>query len=125
MTGAKTHSSTVLVVDDDAMVRSLTIRVLENAGYRVFEAHDGLEAWILLGSLKQRIDLVVSDIVMPRLDGLELMNCIETIPNPPPIILMSGYGPSVVDLERPVLTKPFRPDELLAAVEHLLAQEGG
>jgi two-component system cell cycle sensor histidine kinase/response regulator CckA len=118
------HKQTILVVDDEATVRSLTARMLEEHGYSVIEAEDGLEAWTLLESMAERIDLVVSDVVMPRLDGLELARCMEIMPSPRPILLMSGYGLGALDFERPLLVKPFRAHELLAAVRRLLEAPG-
>ena len=118
------RKQTILVVDDEASVRSLTTRMLEEHGYSVVEAHDGSEAWTLLESMAGRIDVVVSDVVMPRLDGLELARCMGIMPHPPPILLMSGYGLSALELERPLLAKPFRGHELLAAVHRLLEAPG-
>jgi CheY-like chemotaxis protein len=125
MTAApKSRKQTILVVDDEATLRSLTTRVLEDHGYSVIEAHDGFDAWTLLESMAGRIDLVLSDVVMPRLDGIELARCMEILPHPPPILLMSGYGLGALELDRPLLTKPFRGGELLAAVHRLLAAPG-
>jgi CheY-like chemotaxis protein len=121
MTAApKSRKQTILVVDDEAAVRSLTTRVLEGHGYSVIEAHDGFDAWRLLETMADRIDLVLSDVVMPRLDGIELARCMEVMPQPPPILLMSGYGLNALEFERPFLVKPFGGQELLAAVHHLL-----
>jgi two-component system, cell cycle sensor histidine kinase and response regulator CckA len=121
MTAApKSRKQTILVVDDEAAVRSLTARLLEGHGYSVLEANDGFDAWTLLESMPDRIDLVLSDVVMPRLDGIELARCMEVMPHPPPILLMSGYGLNVVEFERPFLVKPFGGQELLAAVHNLL-----
>lgn len=125
MTAAQvSRKQTILVVDDEAIVRSLTTRVLEEHGYSVIEAGNGSEAWTLLESMARRIDLVVSDLVMPRLDGIELARCMEIMPHPPPILLMSGYGLSTLEFEWPLLVKPFRGHELLTAVHRLLAEPG-
>jgi two-component system cell cycle sensor histidine kinase/response regulator CckA len=125
MTAAQvSRKQTILVVDDEAIVRSLTRRMLEEHGYSVIEAGNGFEAWTLLESMPGRIDLVVSDVVMPRLDGIELARSMEIMPHPPPILLMSGYGLSALEFERPLLVKPFRAQELLAAVHRLLAAPG-
>jgi two-component system, cell cycle sensor histidine kinase and response regulator CckA len=118
------HKKTILVVVDDAGVRSLTMRILEEHGYRVIEASNGFDARSLLESTAGRIDLVVSDVVMPRLDVIELARCIKILPHPPPILLMSGYGLSALEFEWPLLVKPFGVDELLAAVHLILAAPG-
>ena len=123
MTAApRSRKLTILVVDDEATVRSLTTRMLEEHGYSVIEAGNGSDALALLESMAGRIDLVVSDIVMPRLDGVELARCMEIMPHPPPILFMSGYGLRATDFEWPLLVKPFRAHELLEAVHRLLAR---
>jgi CheY-like chemotaxis protein len=115
---------TILVVDDEATVRSLTTRILEERGYSVIEAVDGSDALALLESMAEPIDLVISDVVMPRLDGLELARSMEIMAHPPPILLMSGWALRRLELERPLLVKPFDAHELLAAVDRLLGARG-
>jgi DNA-binding response OmpR family regulator len=78
--------------------------------------------WTLLENMAGRIDLVVSDIVMPRLDGVDLARCMEIMSHPPPILFMSGYGLHPTDCEWPLLVKPFRAHELLEAVHRLLVR---
>lgn len=118
------RKQTILLVDDEAIVRSLTTRMLEGHGYSVIETVDGLDAWTLLGSGAEHIDLVISDVVMPRLDGFELARCMELMPHPPPLLLMSGYGLSPLQFGGPLLAKPFHAHELLAAVRRLIAASG-
>jgi CheY-like chemotaxis protein len=115
---------TILVVDDEAAVRLLTTRILEARGYSVIEAGDGSDALALLESMAEPIDLVISDVVMPRFDGLELARSMEIMTHPPPILLMSGWALSRLELERPLLVKPFDAHELLAAVDSLLGAHG-
>jgi CheY-like chemotaxis protein len=122
---------TVLVVDDEAAMRALTRRMLEGEGYQVYEAADGLEA---LAALAQGwpVDVIVSDIRMPRMDGRELATRLTTHSPRIPIVFMSGYdvylGPvdvylGPVDLQGPVLAKPFRSEELTTLVGRLLARQ--
>ena len=87
----------LLVVDDSLLLRNLVSDLLLKAGFRVFNAADGQEAWDLLQ--KESIDLVVTDISMPRLNGLELIQRVRTGSNLPflPIILMSATD---VDVNR-------------------------
>ena len=118
------RKQTILLVDDEAIVRSLTARLLQEHGYSVIEAGNGFEAWTLLESQGEHIDLVISDVVMPRFDGLELARCIEIMVRPPPILLMSGWALSGLEPERPFLVKPFDAHELLAAVDRLLGARG-
>jgi len=111
---------TVLVADDEEMVRHLCARVLEDAGYRVLTAVDGLQALQMVRQFGSEIQLVVSDLRMPRLDGLQLSDWLTTMHMSTPVIFISGYN-----LDRPtdrqVLAKPFHPSELIAAVERVLS----
>jgi CheY-like chemotaxis protein len=110
----------VLVVDDEETVRALTRRILEGAGYQVWEAADGLQA---LGFLTQGVvDAVVTDIRMPAMDGWELAAHVATMNPRPPILFVSGYDAHIGtrSLPAPVLAKPFTPEALLANVRDLL-----
>jgi CheY-like chemotaxis protein len=121
MAAPVSRKQTILVVDDEVAVRSLTARILTAHGYSVIESGNGFDAWTLLENQSAHIDLVISDVVMPRLDGLELARCMEIMLHPPPILLMSGYGLSGLEVQQPLLVKPFSGPELLAAVHRLLA----
>ena len=79
----------VLVVDDNETVRQLARRALEGEGYQVWEAGDGLQAlgWLTRGV----VDLVVTDIRMPAMDGWELAAHLTSMTHPPDILFMSGY----------------------------------
>lgn len=116
----------ILVVDDEPGLRRLACQTLERAGYATFEAEDGLQALRLLEEHAGRIALVVSDIRMPNLDGIELEQvCRERWPALP-VVLMSGEVTRdwVVRLLRSgahqVLRKPFLGDALLEAVRSSL-----
>ena len=100
-------------------MRQLCARILEEEGYRVLTAGDGLEALAMLEAAGAEIQLVISDLRMPRLDGLQLATCLAARSSSPPVIFISGYN---VDqpLNRPILTKPFHPDDLLTAVGRML-----
>jgi PAS domain S-box-containing protein len=112
----------VLLVEDDAIVRRTTQRVLAQAGYRVISAGDGQEALALLASVGGIVDVVVTDVVMPRLDGAELGRQIRARTPETPIVYMSGHVGDIVGRfnltqERTTfLQKPFSADTLLAAV---------
>ena len=115
----------ILVVDDEEMVRSLASRILAEEGFRVRQAADGLEALDLLAKLAGEVECVVSDIVMPRLNGVELMERISTTHPGLPIILMSGYGSAQLasyGITAPcaVLGKPFPAELLIAEVKRCL-----
>ena len=113
--------ATVLVVEDEASVRQLCARILEEEGYKVLTARDGLEALAMLEAAGgQGIELVVSDLKMPRMDGLQLSANLAARRTAPPMILISGYN---IDqpVGRPVIPKPFHATDLLTAVQRMLA----
>ncbi len=110
---------TVLVVDDDDGVRRIMARKVEQAGYRVLTAGDGVEALTLLEQSGIQVHLVVCDLLMPRLDGYQLASRLAALPNAPEIIFMSAFR-SDLELDRPILTKPFRLDDLSAAIHRIL-----
>jgi two-component system, cell cycle sensor histidine kinase and response regulator CckA len=121
---------TVLVVDDETAVRRFAVRVLQRDGYDVIEAADGVEAVELVRSNKVQIDAIVSDIVMPRLNGVELMQALAETHRDIPVILMSGYATAALSelgIASPcsVLPKPFPAERLLAEVHRCVRGRGG
>jgi DNA-binding NtrC family response regulator len=115
----------ILIVDDEPTVRRLTARVLEGEGYQVSEAVDGLEALDIVRSNGSELGVVISDIVMPRLNGVELLQNITTVHPDLPVILMSGYGTGRLKdlgIAAPcaVLHKPFPPQTLIAEVRRCI-----
>jgi len=108
---------TILVVDDEPGIRLFMREILETEGYRVREADEGFQALSLLLQ-GQSIDVIVSDLRMPRMDGYELASHMAALSLKVPILFVTGY---IDDLERtqlpgPVLPKPFRPEQLIASV---------
>ena len=117
----------VLVVDDEPVVRRYAARVLVSAGYEVHEAGDGQQALDFLVARAGSVDAVVSDIVMPRLNGVELMESLSRSHPDLPVILMSGYGPA--DLAQrgiaapcALLGKPFPPETFIAEVQRCIRE---
>lgn len=112
---------TVLVVDDAGVVRRLSFRVLSEAGYRVFEAAGAVEALEVMAMLHGRVDLVLVDVVMPEVNGVDLVRLIRERWDRPSILFMSAYPAEVLaheglkDLRVQFLAKPFTRDELLSA----------
>jgi two-component system cell cycle sensor histidine kinase/response regulator CckA len=113
-------TTTVLVVDDQEIVRHVMTRGLTDAGFRVLVAEDGMEAWDILQEAREPVDVVVTDIVMPRMGGIELAAKVATMPDPPRVVFVSGYGRGRISLDQPFLTKPFDPDELTSLVNQVL-----
>jgi len=113
------HTLTVLVVDDDDGVRRIMARQLEQAGYHVLTADNGVEALTVLEQTGIDVHLVLCDLLMPKLDGYQLADRLESLPNFPEIIFMSAFR-SDLEFDRPMLTKPFKLDDLTAAVQRVL-----
>lgn len=109
----------VLVVDDDGGVRHFIRRKLEEGGFRVLTAENGVEALTMLEQSEIEVQIVVCDLLMPVLDGYQLAARLETLPNAPEIIFISAYR-SDLEFDRPILTKPFQLDDLSAAVQRIL-----
>jgi two-component system, cell cycle sensor histidine kinase and response regulator CckA len=115
----------VLVVDDESIVLRFASRVLTEAGYSVITAQDGAEALKLIRGRTEPVRVVVSDIVMPRLNGVQLLETLSASHPDLPIILMSGYAPTQLadrGIAAPcsVLAKPFAPELLLAEVRRCI-----
>ncbi len=118
----------ILVVDDEPLIRRFAARVLEQEGYLVLEAPDGAEALNLVRARAGRFAVVVSDIVMPRLNGVELLQAVSTSHPELPFILMTGYA--VAELTElgiaapcATLAKPFPAERLLEEVRRCIKGE--
>ena len=119
-------SETVLLVEDDAILRTLAVRLLTNYGYRVVAADGGSNALAIVSAGKTRIDGVISDVVMPGMNGRELVEKILELRPRMPCLLMSGYADDdilrrgISEGERMFLHKPFTPEQLAQQVRALL-----
>ena len=117
-----TREATILVVEDDAAVRNAVCRVLEKRGYEVLESWNGEQALAALAGAQGSVDLVISDIVMPRMSGLELRDRLKEIQPEVPVLLMSGYSQEVItrlgnqESLGPLIEKPFTMSGLLENV---------
>ncbi len=111
---------TALVVDDDATVCELAARILERGGYTVRVAYDGVEAWEEIR--RDPPSVVLTDFLMPRMDGLELADRLLGEPRRLPIVIMSGVYEGVAIPGVHFLRKPFRPEELTETVGRALAE---
>jgi two-component system cell cycle sensor histidine kinase/response regulator CckA len=116
----------ILVVDDTSVVRRGTARMLSEEGFRVFEAGSAVEAIEVLRTSRKRIDLVIADVVMPGINGVDLVRLIHAEWPQTPIIFMSAYQAEELvrqGLERPAvifLAKPFTRDELMQRIREAL-----
>ena len=115
----------ILVVDDEEDVRVLHVRILGERGYQVDEARNGQEALQKLAVSSP--DLMVLDLMMPEVDGWEVLRRLRGLPDPPPVVIVTALG-DYASLSRGIregasayLIKPFRFNELLATVQAVLA----
>lgn len=114
---------TVLVVDDETAVRKLIAKLLVGAGFQVVEAAHGQEALELLRQNGRAIDVLLTDVVMPKLDGLELATLAAQAWPSVPVVLMSGHPetarlrPEDLPKNMQYVRKPFRADQLLELVQ--------
>ena len=120
-----TAGTSVLVVDDEAAVRRFAVRVLEAENYVVIQAIDGMEALELIRQGGTSFVVVVTDIVMPRLNGVELMQALSVSHPDLPVILMSGYATSAlaelgINAPCAILSKPFPAERLLEEVRRCI-----
>jgi len=121
----------VLIVDDEAAVRDSLERVLRHEGYDVLLAEDGREAMRLLAAPRgERADAVLLDVLMPRLDGLEVCRRLRDTGDRTPVLMLTArteVGDRVAGLEAGAddyLAKPFALDELMARLRALLRRSG-
>ena len=121
-----TRSSTILLVEDDDMVRTAALRALRKHGHEVIEAVDGEAALAAIARAGGPIDLVITDLVMPRMGGRELGDRLRANGHDVAVLFMSGYTGDAVTQRAMVeegsefLEKPFTPDRLLQKVDEIL-----
>ncbi|MCC7051963.1 MAG: PAS domain S-box protein [Gemmatimonadaceae bacterium] len=118
-------SETVLLVEDERVVRTLSRRILEGMGYTVLEAFDGEEALAVARSHRGRIDIVVTDVVMPRLNGRRMAAALRADNPMLRVLFVSGYagdmaGDPAAIPPGELLQKPFTPAVLARRVRELL-----
>ncbi|MEP0815008.1 MAG: PAS domain S-box protein [bacterium] len=122
---------TILLVEDEDIVRALAKRVLENSGYNVITALDGMEAVRTFSENKGKIDLVVMDIVMPNLGGAAAYECIREVDPDVSVLFATGYAKDAEQrryLDFPgaqIITKPYSPSVLLRKVREMIDDSRG
>ncbi len=117
---------TVLVADDEPMIRNLAKAILQRYGYQVLLAEDGAEAVELYQRERSRIDLVILDLTMPRLSGRDACRRLLEINPQARILFASGYSADQVQCEGAVLgfvAKPYRPEELAGTIRTVLDRD--
>ncbi len=115
--------TTILVVDDEAIARSFMERALTQEGYQVLLAADGEAALGILRTTKRRVDLVITDLVMPGMGGHAFAVEVGQLPSPPPVLYVSAYEKPQGEMSRRFLQKPFSIADLTGAVKQLLPEK--
>jgi CheY-like chemotaxis protein len=120
-----TNSPVILLVEDEAMVRDVTREVLRHAGYHVLECSSAKDALRLASKHEGRIHLLLSDVVMPEMNGPELANRLQKITPGLITVFMSGYGEAEITQKircssTPHLQKPFTVEILLTRISDAL-----
>jgi len=119
----------ILIVDDEPMIRFLVRRVLELASHKVSEAHDGRVALDMLQLYAQQFQVIILDLQMPRMSGLEFLASVPDIASYPPIIILtadkSWAQKTAAHKVSGYLTKPFRTRDLIDTVNNQLNKPSG
>ncbi len=115
------NASTILVVEDDTIVRMLIVDVLEELEFKVLEADGSEQALEILKDSKQHIDLMMTDVGLPVMDGRELANEARVLRPDLPILFASGYAENIeVPEGMHMIGKPFSIDQLRDKVKDIL-----
>lgn len=120
--GPEAAAGLILVVDDEEPVRAFTAEVLRHLGHEVFTAANGADALVRLAELRGRVRLVLTDLTMPVMSGLDLVRALRRQPTPPALIVMSGNFDRQIRAQLQaegvtcLLGKPFSVDELELAL---------
>ncbi len=123
------NGETILLAEDQEMVRNFATHILSKAGYQVIEAEDGQKAVEVFQSNCDKIDILVFDVMMPHLNGREAYEKIKETRPDIPVLFCSGYGDEVlkseymVEIEGTLLAKPYKSSQLLKEIKILLSGE--
>jgi two-component system cell cycle sensor histidine kinase/response regulator CckA len=124
--GSMAGSETILLVEDEGLVRKVVARILEKAGYRVFAASSGMEALAICDEVAKPIDALVTDVIMPGIGGKELATRIASRFPDIKILFMTGYTEDdilcngILNQGRGIMLKPFSPEALLRKLREIL-----
>ncbi len=124
----KSVGETVLLAEDQEMVRDFATRVLRKAGYNVIQAHDGVDAVEKFKEHQNQIKILVFDVMMPNLNGRDAYEQIKRIKPDIPVLFCSGYGDDLlkdeymVEIEGRLLSKPYSSSDFLREIKFLLME---
>ena len=125
-TGAPIGTETIVVVEDEAIVRRMVCRILETHGYDVSSAENGVAALELLESMTKTVHLLLTDVIMPKMNGKELRDRVKELRPDTKVLYMSGYADAVIarhgvlDDDAGFLQKPFSLWDLTKKVREAL-----
>ena len=121
------HGQTILVVEDEPAMREVTRRILDRSGYHVVAAASGHEALDVLAGQKEHIDVLLTDVIMPRMQGTELADKVRIIQPAARVVFMSGYtqgllgAQGVLEPKVHLIEKPFSESALLTKLHEVLS----
>jgi CheY-like chemotaxis protein len=115
-------NATVMLVEDETLVRRAAARILRRHGFEVIEAKDGEAALTLFEDRKLPIDVLITDVVLPKMDGPELARRVSKSHPETRVVFTSGYAESAllregINEEGVFLPKPFTPETLLSKIQ--------
>jgi two-component system cell cycle sensor histidine kinase/response regulator CckA len=125
------HSETLLVVEDESAFRDLLHEGLQSKGYHVLVAANGVEALQVAEQYKGSISLLITDVIMPQMNGPELVKSLKKVRGNTDVLYMSGYADDKVnnisesDGELTLIQKPFYIDELVRKIQEILYRKDG
>jgi CheY-like chemotaxis protein len=126
---AAAGNETILVAEDESMVRDIAVRILAGAGYRTLEAADGEEALRVFEANRENVDLILLDVVMPKLGGHEVYGRIRAMRPEAAVVFCTGYDPETAGSQflreegLNLVEKPFNGQTLLHAVRATLDRQ--
>jgi len=119
-------SKIILLCDDNLKILNLTSSILKSAGYKILAANSGHKALEIVKEYKYEIDLLITDVIMPNMDGKELSNILTSKINGLKTLFISGYTDDIIEshgilnIRSVLLNKPFTPTQLLEQVHKIL-----
>lgn len=124
----KRYPGRILFAEDEEIIRTLTVKLLERAGYEVLVAPDGVIAKEIFDNINGDVDLVLLDVVMPNADGHEVYDFIKSKNPNMPVLFSTGYGlnstyTKFIAIEGlAVLRKPYSPSALVDKIQEMLSE---
>ena len=120
---ARSTSGTILIIDDEKLVRSSTARLLELVGYSVLEAEGGVEGLVIFEAERSSIDLVLLDLPMPHMRGMETLARIRRIDPDARVVIITGHlsGEDLIEGAAAIVHKPYKVQDLTSAIREAVS----